>query len=139
MDYQEPVAHMLSNDAFSRWLGIELKEVNLGQVAVQMEVRPEMLNGFGIAHGSIYFALADSAMAFAANTHGRLAVVTDAHIQFAESVRAGDILFAEAKETARMNRKAFYDISIYSLPAKELVAKVQGGVYITSRPIPAEE
>jgi len=127
---------MLEHDAFSKWLGIELKEVDLGKVSVQMKVREEMLNGFGIAHGSIYFALADSAMAFAANTHGRLSVVTDAHIQFATSVGADELLFAEAKETARMNRKAFYDISIYRLPAKELVAKVQGGVYITSKQIP---
>ena len=68
------VNQMFENDAFSKWLGIERIQVDLGTCVLQMKIRKEMLNGFGIAHGGITYALADSALAFASNSQGRQAV-----------------------------------------------------------------
>ena len=65
------VDKMYQNDAFSQWLGIEVVEVKDGYCKLNMTVRKEMLNGFQIAHGGIAYSLADSALAFASNSHGR--------------------------------------------------------------------
>lgn len=62
---------MYENDAFSQWLGIKRLEDGPGRSVLRMTVRPEMCNGFGVAHGGITFSLADSAFAFASNSHGR--------------------------------------------------------------------
>ncbi len=61
----ERVVHaMMAKDAFSRWLGIEILEVRPTASRVRLVVREEMVNGFGVCHGAVPFALADSALAF---------------------------------------------------------------------------
>ena len=68
---QKIIKKMFDQDAFSQWLGIEIIEVNDGYCKLKMEVRKEMLNGFHISHGGISYSLADTALAFASNTHGK--------------------------------------------------------------------
>jgi acyl-CoA thioesterase len=138
MNSNDAVTYMMDNDAFSQWMGIELEEVEEGQVTLKMKVREEMLNGFYILHGGITFALADSAMAFAANSHGQLSVVTDAHIQFPNAAQSGEILIAKAKETHRSRKKAYYEVLIYRQEDQTIVAKYQGSTYITSKPNPPQ-
>ena len=87
----EAVVHgMLERDAYSRWLGIEVLEIAPGRSTCRMKVRAEMVNGFGVCHGGVTFALADSAFAFAANTNGHVTVAVDANIGFPAPVREGD-------------------------------------------------
>src|SRR5678815_133800 len=86
------VATMRAGDAFSRWLGIELLALEPGGCTVRMAVRPDMLNGFGVCHGGVTFSLADSALAFASNTHGRVTVSVENGISYPASVAAGDVL-----------------------------------------------
>ena len=62
---------MMNKDYFSQWLGIDVVLAAPGQSILKMKIRKEMLNGFGIAHGGISFSLADSALAFASNSHGQ--------------------------------------------------------------------
>ena len=90
---QEPAAHaqavavkdrMLQNDAFSRLLGLEVDEVGAGYCRLHFTVRPDMLNGFGALHGGVTFAAADSAFAFACNSHGRLSVGLSVTIDYLE-------------------------------------------------------
>ena len=71
------VATMVAKDAFSQWLGISVLTVAPRSVTVRMTVREEMLNGFGVGHGGVAFALADSALAFASHTHGRVTMSID--------------------------------------------------------------
>ena len=71
---REVVAHMMKNDLFSQWLGVEVLEVREGYSRIKMTVREEMINGFGIVHGGIAFSLADSAFAFACNNRNVLSV-----------------------------------------------------------------
>ena len=96
--FEKVVDHMLVQDAFSQWLGIALLEVREGYSRIQMTVRKEMVNGFGIAHGGISFSLADSAFAFACNNRNNLSVALDTNISFTRAVQIGDILTAEATE-----------------------------------------
>jgi acyl-CoA thioesterase len=106
------VKRMLERDAFSEWLGLELLEIRPRYVAVRMVVRPDMLNGFGVCHGGITFALADSAFAFASNTHGRVTVSIDNSITYPAAVSRGDVLTAVATEEGAANRIAFYGVRV---------------------------
>jgi acyl-CoA thioesterase len=89
---------MLQKDAFSRLLGMELIEIGLGVCILRLKVTAEMTNGFGVAHGGITFALADSAFAFACNSHGNLAVSIECSISHVAPVFENDEIIAECQE-----------------------------------------
>src|SRR5688572_20749149 len=121
------VGHMYDRDAFSQWLGIRRLEDGPGFCSLEMDVRTEMVNGFGIAHGAITYALADSALAFASNSHGRKAVSIETSINHLKPVFAGDIIKASAEETSLSNKLAVYHIRVTR--NEELVAHFKGVVY----------
>jgi acyl-CoA thioesterase len=106
------VRAMMDKDAFSRWLGVEILEIRPGRVCVQMTVRPEMANGFGVCHGGVTFSLADSAFAFACNTQGNVAVSIENGMTYPAAVYAGDVLTAVAEEESRSNRILFYRVNV---------------------------
>jgi acyl-CoA thioesterase len=131
MTPEEIVAKMMHHDEFSRWLGIQVNHVASGTCTLSLTVRKEMLNGFGIAHGGITYSIADSALAFASNSHGRQSVSVDTSINHIESLREGDQITAVAKEESLKNRFAFYSIEIRS--QNKLVALFKGTVYRTEK------
>src|SRR6185436_17738936 len=106
------VSHMMQNDFFSQWLGIEVLEVKEGYSKIKMPVRKEMLNGFGIVHGGLAFSLADSAFDFACNNRNNTSVALDVTITFTRQVNVGDELTAEAKEVHNGRSIGVYIISI---------------------------
>ena len=106
------VAHMMQNDLFSQWLGIEVLTIEDGYSKIKMTVRKEMINGFGIVHGGIAFSLADSAFAFACNNRNNLSVALDVTISFIKAVNTGDILTAEAKEIHNGRTTGVYLITV---------------------------
>ncbi|RME18302.1 MAG: hotdog fold thioesterase [Bacteroidetes bacterium] len=124
---------MMKNDAFSQWLGIQVLEIKKGYCKLQMQVRKEMLNGFYIAHGGISYSFADSALAFASNSHGYKAVSVETSISHTAQVKEGDIIRAETEEMHRSDKIAVYQVKVYSMPDKRTVALFKGTVYITSR------
>jgi len=121
------VERMYNEDYFSQWLGILRLEEGPGYCTLQMTVRPEMVNGFGIAHGAITYALADSALAFASNSHGRKAVSIETSINHILAVKVGDVLTAIAEETSLSHKLGIYHIRV--LRQEELVAHFKGVVY----------
>ena len=106
------VSKMMTNDSFSQWMGLEVLEVREGYSKVQMTIRKEMLNGFGIVHGGLAFSLADSAFAFACNNRNNISVALDVTITFTKAVNVGDILTAEAKEIHNGKSTGVYLITI---------------------------
>lgn len=121
------VQHMYNGDAFSQWLGIRRVREGAGFCTLEMTVRPEMVNGFGMAHGGITYALADSALAFASNAHGRKAVSIETSINHLKPVFAHDVLIAMAEESSLSNRIGVYHIRV--MRQDELVALFKGVVY----------
>src|ERR1041384_8151113 len=101
---------MYNNDPFSQWLGMERLDEGAGRCKLRMIVRKEMLNGFGIAHGGIAYCLADSALAFASNSHGRKAVSIETSISLTEQVKVNDVLTAVAEEVSLTNKIGVYNI-----------------------------
>lgn len=129
---EKVVRKMYDGDFFSQWLGIELLECSAAHCKLKMTVRKEMLNGFGIAHGGITYSLADSALAFASNSHGRKSVSVETSISHTKKVVEGDTLFAEAKELSLSEKIGVYQIEVTN-QHKETVALFKGTVYRTSK------
>lgn len=125
------VEKMMKNDAFSRWLGIEVLEVSEGFCKLKMCLGKEMLNGFYIAHGGITYSLADSALAFASNSRGRKALSVDTSISHFEPLLEGDEIIAIATEESVKNKFGFYRVEIKKDDI--LVALFKGMVYRTDK------
>jgi len=123
---------MFDQDAFSQWLGIKIVEVSEGNCQLQMPVRSEMLNGFQIAHGGIAYSLADSALAFASNSHGRKSLSVETSISHTVSVKEGDVLTVTTKELSLSDKIGVYLITIIN-QSNEDVAYFKGTVYRTSK------
>jgi acyl-CoA thioesterase len=119
---------MMHKDYFSQWLGIERLKEEDGYCMLKMTIRPEMCNGFEIAHGGISYSLADSALAFASNSHGRQAVSVETSISHIKPLKAGDVVIATAEEKSRSNEIAIYDVRIEKING-ELVALFKGTVF----------
>ena len=121
---------MLSQDAFSSWLGIEIVESEIGRCKVGMTVREEMLNSMGNAHGGISYSLADTAFGFAANSHGKMAVSIETSINHVAEIKAGDYLEAEAIIDIVKTKVGFNVIEVRR--GEEIVALFKGMVYRSS-------
>jgi len=126
------VDSMYNNDPFSQWLGIERVEEGPGLSVLRMSVRPEMSNGLGITHGGITYSLADSALAFASNSHGRKAVSIETSISHIAPVHPGDVLTAVAEEEHLSNKTGIYKVTVNNQDGK-VVALFKGTVYRTSK------
>ncbi len=123
---------MYDKDAFSQWLGIERIEDAPGRSVLRMTVRPEMTNGFNIAHGGITFSLADSALAFACNSQGKKSVSIECSINHIKQVNVGDVLTAVATESTKSIKLGIYHIVVTNQDDVE-VALFKGIVYRTSQ------
>ena len=126
------VDKMYNNDPFSLWLGIERVSDERGANTLKMLVRKEMLNGFDILHGGIAFSLADSALAFAANSHGRQCLSVENSIHYFDSCREGEVLIARATELSMSHKIAVYEVRV-SKESGDAVASFRGTVYRTSK------
>jgi len=126
------VDHMIKNDIFSQWMGVEVLEVREGYSRIKMSIRKEMVNGFGIVHGGIPFSLADSAFAFACNNRNNLSVALDVTIAFTKAVNIGDVLTAEAKEFHNGRSTGVYLIMVTN-QKDEQVAFFKGTCFRTGK------
>lgn len=126
------VDKMMANDAFSEWLGIKIVTVEAGFAKISMTVKEVHTNGFGIAHGGIAYSLADSALAFASNSRGRMAVSVTTHINHLESANIDDKLQAVSEEIHLGEKTATYRIIISNQDDQKL-ASFEGTVYRTSK------
>jgi len=122
---------MLSQDAFSQWLGIEILECEIGRCKVAMTIRKEMLNSMNKAHGGLSYSLADTAFGFSANTHGKYAVSIETSINHIEALEEGDYLTAEATLDLQKKKVGFNIVEVKR--GEELVALFKGVVYRTSK------
>ncbi len=127
------VAGMLRDDAYSRWLGVEVLEIAPGRAVVRMTIRPEMCNGFGVCHGGVSFGFADTAFAFACNTQGNLAVSIENGMTYPAAIRPGEVVTATATESARSNRILYYHVHVTKADGT-VVGLFRGTAYRTEKP-----
>ncbi len=103
---------MFERDPASQALGMVLAEIRPGYARMTMTVRADMLNGHATCHGGYIFMLADSAFAFACNSHNLSTVGAGCTIDYLAPGRAGDVLVAEATEQALQGKTGVYDVTV---------------------------
>jgi acyl-CoA thioesterase len=122
---QTSVQSLFHTDRASQGLGLEIIDVAPGRVRIVMTVRPDMVNGHGMCHGGIIFAFADSAFAFACNSHGEAMVAAGASIEFLAPTPSGERVTATATEVVRSARGGIYDVCV-TKASGETVAHFRG-------------
>lgn len=127
---EDIVKTMMSNDEFSSWMDLKVESIDKGNCSLSCIVRKDMLNGFSIAHGGITYSIADSTLAFAANSHGYQSFSIETSISHLVKVNEGDCLNTVTKEIHRGNKTAIYQIEVYNQQSK-MVAIMKGTVYIS--------
>ena len=105
-------AAMLAAEGTGPAWGIEIEEAREGYARIRMRLRPDMLNGHGIAHGGMIFALADTAFAYACNSRNVRTVAAQASIAFLAPAESGEWLVAEAEEQALVGRSGVYGVKV---------------------------
>ena len=115
---------MWKDDDASKGLGMEIMWVGPGEAVLAMTVQPHMVNGYGIAHGGFIFTLADSAFAYACNSHNERSVAAQCHITFIRPGKLGDRLIATAREISRTGRSGIYDVRVTD--GETAVAELRG-------------
>ena len=103
---------MYERDPATQNLGIKLLEIRPGYARMAMTVRPEMLNGHQSCHGGYIFLLADSAFAFACNSHNFVTVGAGCTIDYVAPGRVDDVLTAEGVEQVVAGKTGVYDITV---------------------------
>lgn len=116
---------MLAAEGTGPAWGIEIEEAREGYARIRMRLTAAMLNGHGIAHGGIVFALADTAFAYACNSRNVRTVAAQASIVFLDAARQGELLTAEAQEQALVGRSGVYNVSVRG-PDGRAIAEFQG-------------
>ena len=115
---------MWGEDQASQGLGMEIVDIRAGQATLAMTVQPHMVNGHKIAHGGFIFTLADSAFAFACNSHNERNVACQGAITFVRPGKLGDRLVAVAREISRSGRSGIYDVRVTA--AELVIAEFRG-------------
>ena len=126
---------MWAGDAASQALGMTVVDVGPGTAEVSMKVREDMVNGWGLCHGGLIASLADSAFAFACNSHGVVTVAAGFEVDFLESARLGDELVATAVERALRGRSGLYDVTVRRTSDDAVIAEFRGRSRSTGRGI----
>ena len=119
---------MFSNDTAARSLGMEVEAIGPGSARISMTVRADMLNGFAICHGGLIATLADTAFAYACNSHNELTVAAGIVVDFIAPAHEGERLTADAREVALKGRTGVYDITVINQD-KKTVAVLRGRSY----------
>jgi acyl-CoA thioesterase len=115
---------MWKGDDASSGLGMKIVKIGSGRATLTMKVQPHMVNGQRIAHGGFIFTLADSAFAFACNSHNEKAVAAQGDITFIKPGKLGDELVASAREISRSGRSGIYDVRV--TVGEEVIAEFRG-------------
>jgi acyl-CoA thioesterase len=115
---------MWKEDNASSGLGMKIVEIGPGSAKLTMTVRPDMVNGQRIVHGGFIFTLADSAFAFACNSHNQRALAAQGNITFIRPGKLGDRLVATAREVSRSGRSGIYDVQVKV--GEDVIAEFRG-------------
>jgi acyl-CoA thioesterase len=116
---------MLAAEGTGPAWGIEIEEAREGYARIRMRLTPAMLNGHGIAHGGMVFALADTAFAYACNSRNLRTVAAQASIVFLDAAGDGEVLVAEAVEAALVGRSGVCNVKVRTADGRA-IAEFQG-------------
>ena len=122
------IAKAFDEEPYAKKMGMRLVEIDYGRALVKMENSKDMTNLFGVIHGGVIFSLIDGAFELAANSYGTIAVALGVNVNYISSAKAGEILYAEAKEVSKTPKISIYDIRVRNDDGR-LIATCQAMAY----------
>lgn len=112
MDFEKLKEFRNTNNPFCQRLGISVEEIGPGYARITKQVTQEDLNPAGLAHGGVYFTMADTASGAACASHGYYGVTVNANYNYLKSGKCGDTLIAEAAEAKAGRTLCVYDVRV---------------------------
>ena len=117
---QKSAQAMWENDKASKWIGMQISNMDEGIASLILTVQAHHCNGHGICHGGIIFSLADSAFAFACNSRNQATVAQHNTISYIAPGQLGDTLTADAREVSLSGRNGIYDVTVINQDNKKI-------------------
>ncbi len=130
---------MWEEDRAAQAAGMRLLAIGPGTATMSMEIAAHMTNGHGMCHGGYIFMLADTAFAYACNSHNQRAVAAGAEIHFLAPARLGEHLMAHATECHRAARAGIYDVSVTGDDDRRIALFRARSATIKGRFVPTED
>jgi len=121
---EDAVQDLIARDKSREHLGFVVESARDGRAVVTLAVTEDMANGLGIAQGGYAFAIADTALAMAANSVSYGTATTEASITFLSPAHMGDVLTAEATVVLHVGRRTVVDVVVRA--GERIVALVRG-------------
>lgn len=134
MDYEQMRAFRNSSNPYARKLGILVEEIGPGYARVTKTIEEDDLNPVHVAHGGVYFSLADTATGSAMASHGCVAVTVSASYNYFRSGKVGDVITAEAREVKGGRTICVFDVDLKDQEGR-LVGNGSFTYYNTGKPI----
>ena len=107
MDMQKILEYRNARNRFCQRVGITVTELSPGYAKVVKTVTEDDLNPVDVAHGGLFFSMADNAAGSAMAAYGEQAVTLNAQYNFMRAAKAGDVLTAEAREASTAAPSAY--------------------------------
>jgi len=128
-ELEEFARDTLAKQPFSVLLGTELTSISPGQVELALDIRQELQQQHGFAHGGLVSYLADNAITFAAGSLLRDSLTVEFKINYVRP-GVGERLIARATVVHAGKRQAVArcDVFAVSASAERLCAVAQGTV-----------
>lgn len=108
---EELKRRLLDSNEFISDNEIKILEFSDDHAKLEMKIDKAVLNGHGIVHGGIIFAMADNAAAAATFTNGRLCVTLNSTINFIRPV-VGEKMIVEADAIFSGRTTGVYDVKV---------------------------
>ncbi len=138
-DLKKAIFQAVEREPFAKVLQLKLVELDLGHSVVEMIYQPDLMNNiYAHAHGGALFALIDEAFETASQTHGTIAVALNVNVTYTRSPEKGEVLRAQACESALTRKTANYDIKVTDAKGR-LIASCQALAYRTGKPVVFED
>lgn len=106
------ITEQVKKEKFARKMGLRLIEVSPGHAVVELHLREDFTNIFGMAHGGAIFSLIDEAFEVSCNAHGTVAVALSMTITYHRAQDPKGKLRAESVEIHRSAKTGTYEIKV---------------------------
>lgn len=111
-DFLDLARQVLAAQPFSRLVGARITACGDGHATLEVDVRPELLQQYGLVHGGVFAYLADNVIAFAAGSAlGPSVVSTGLSLELVGNVRDGT-LAADAAVVRRTAESVEVEVEI---------------------------
>jgi acyl-CoA thioesterase len=112
-------------DEFAAFLGIDVMRQGPGHTVAALTTTEQHANPHGTVHGAVFYAVAGSAIAAAANDAEHSGIITSVSVEYLQPASIGDELYAEVQRAASTEREDIFTGSVHRGRDGDLLAWVR--------------